>query len=209
VAPFTRKRAGLVLTTLPGAPDAPLTHGEESQRRRMAYLGGEIARVIRVAHERPAVAESLRALLAERLDLILVLGASAITDRKDVVPAAIEAAGGTVEHLGITTASAATRSCGPRVTSARCESSAETWARAGSSSDTRTRCSPYRSTTRRCISMSIRRRCFGCRNRRREASGSRPRPRPRPLDLDLDPRDPAPSALDSRTRLSAPPMRHG
>ncbi len=101
VAPFTRKRAGLVLTTLPGAPDASLTHGEESQRRRMAYLGGEIARVIRVAHERPAVAESLRALLAERLDLILVLGASAITDRKDVVPAAIEAVGGTVEHLGM------------------------------------------------------------------------------------------------------------
>ena len=34
-------------------------------------------------------------------DLVLIAGASAITDRRDVLPAAIEAAGGVVEHFGM------------------------------------------------------------------------------------------------------------
>src|SRR5262249_47827061 len=34
-------------------------------------------------------------------ELVLVFGASAIADRRDVIPAAIEAAGGAVEHFGM------------------------------------------------------------------------------------------------------------
>src|SRR5204862_3650532 len=36
-----------------------------------------------------------------KADLILVFGGSAITDRRDVIPAAIEQAGGTVGHFGM------------------------------------------------------------------------------------------------------------
>ena len=35
------------------------------------------------------------------IDLLIVFGASAITDRRDVVPVAIEMAGGVVDHLGM------------------------------------------------------------------------------------------------------------
>ena len=34
-------------------------------------------------------------------ELILVFGASAIADRRDVIPAAIEAVGGRIEHFGM------------------------------------------------------------------------------------------------------------
>lgn len=101
VAPFTKKRAGLVLTTLPGSRDTQLDRAAETQRLRMSYLGGTIARELRVTHDRDAVAQAIAQLLEEKLDLVLVLGASAIVDRKDVVPAAFEAIGGTVDHLGM------------------------------------------------------------------------------------------------------------
>ncbi len=100
-APFAKKRAGLVLTMLPGTHEAPLARAAENQRLRMAYLDGELAREIRVPHEAGAVASAIDALVAEGLDLVLVLGASAIVDRRDVVPAAIERIGGVVEHLGM------------------------------------------------------------------------------------------------------------
>ena len=67
----------------------------------MAYLDGEIAREVRVNHEVAAIADAINGLLAEGVDLVLVLGASAIVDRKDVLPVAIEAVGGVVDHLGM------------------------------------------------------------------------------------------------------------
>jgi len=39
--------------------------------------------------------------LAAGCDLLLVIGASAIVDRRDVIPAAIEAGGGRIERLGM------------------------------------------------------------------------------------------------------------
>jgi molybdenum cofactor cytidylyltransferase len=101
LAPFTRKRAGLVLTERPGIREGQGARAAENQRLRMAYLGGELVRVVSTAHEAGAVADAIESMLAEALDLVLVLGASAIVDRKDVVPAAIEAVGGVVEHLGM------------------------------------------------------------------------------------------------------------
>jgi molybdenum cofactor cytidylyltransferase len=41
------------------------------------------------------------AALDDGADLIVVYGASAITDRRDVIPSAIEAAGGQIEHFGM------------------------------------------------------------------------------------------------------------
>ncbi|MGL5736423.1 MAG: molybdopterin-binding protein, partial [Beijerinckiaceae bacterium] len=39
--------------------------------------------------------------IVSNCDLIIVFGASAVTDRRDVIPAAIEAAGGRVDHVGM------------------------------------------------------------------------------------------------------------
>ena len=101
LAPFTKKRVGLVLTTLPGIRREVLTRSADNQRRRLQYVGGEVTRELRVPHDVASVARAIAELVGEGLDLVLVLGASAIVDRRDVVPAAIEAIGGAIDHLGM------------------------------------------------------------------------------------------------------------
>jgi molybdenum cofactor cytidylyltransferase len=55
----------------------------------------------RVAHEPAALARALSDVLDAGAELVIVFGASAIADRRDVIPAAVEAIGGGVEHLGM------------------------------------------------------------------------------------------------------------
>ena len=52
-------------------------------------------------HDAAPLAEALRKLSGEGAELLIAFGASAITDKADVIPAAIEAAGGTVRHFGM------------------------------------------------------------------------------------------------------------
>ena len=101
VRPFAPVRAGLVLTRFADTGAALLDRAAASQRERLARLDGSLAREVRVAHDENAVADAISALADEGLDPILVLGASAIVDRRDVVPAAVERAGGHIDHLGM------------------------------------------------------------------------------------------------------------
>ena len=55
----------------------------------------------RVDHEEGAIAEAISTLVAIGADIVLVSGASAVVDRRDVAPAAIERAGGRIEHFGM------------------------------------------------------------------------------------------------------------
>lgn len=101
VAPFASRRAGLVLTRLPGVADGQLDRAAASQRARLAFLGSKLVREDRCAHSAEAVAAALVSMRDEGLSPLMVLGASAIVDRRDVVPQAIERAGGEVVHLGM------------------------------------------------------------------------------------------------------------
>ncbi|MFT3775812.1 MAG: molybdopterin-binding/glycosyltransferase family 2 protein [Minicystis sp.] len=101
IAPFVPWSAGLVLTRLPGTKESVLDRAAGAQRVRAERLGGRIAREIRCAHDEEAVAAVLREMLAAEVSPILLLGASAIVDRRDVIPAAIERAGGSITHLGM------------------------------------------------------------------------------------------------------------
>jgi molybdenum cofactor cytidylyltransferase len=101
VAPWRPRRAGLVLTAFPSTAPAILDRAAAAQRARLGRLDGVIARELRVAHEVDAVAEALAALAADGCDPILALGASAIMDRRDVIPAALERAGGVITRFGM------------------------------------------------------------------------------------------------------------
>jgi molybdenum cofactor cytidylyltransferase len=101
VRPFGRCEAGLVLTRLPGVHESVLDRAAEAQRRRVERLGGRVARELRCAHDEAALADALAALSAAGCSPLLVLGASAVADRHDVVPAAVERAGGEVWYFGM------------------------------------------------------------------------------------------------------------
>src|SRR6185437_11181208 len=73
----------------------------EVTRGRLASFVSSLVAERRCAHEATALAGEIRQAAAENPDLLLIAGASAIIDRRDVIPAALEAAGGTVEHFGM------------------------------------------------------------------------------------------------------------
>jgi molybdenum cofactor cytidylyltransferase len=99
IAPFRPQRIGVVSTMLPGLKPATVTKTLRLLEARLAPAGATILRETRVAHEVHALAAAITAMAA--VDIIVVFGASAITDRRDVVPVAIELAGGVVHHLGM------------------------------------------------------------------------------------------------------------
>ncbi|MCP5149556.1 MAG: NTP transferase domain-containing protein [Ectothiorhodospiraceae bacterium] len=102
VAPLRAGMAvALVQTRLPDTRESVLDKTTRVLRQRVESLEGVLLAEIRCDHEAPAVADAVRALRAQGAEMVLVAGASAIVDRRDVVPAGIEAAGGAIEHFGM------------------------------------------------------------------------------------------------------------
>jgi molybdenum cofactor cytidylyltransferase len=93
--------AGLVLTHLPGLKDSVIEGTIEVTRARVETLGGALLAPEICAHDEAAVARALRKLRAAGAEVLLVAGASAVVDRRDVCPAALVAAGGSITHFGM------------------------------------------------------------------------------------------------------------
>lgn len=68
---------------------------------RVEALQGSMLPVERVRHETPAIADALARLRRAGAELLLIAGASATVDRRDVGPAAIIRAGGAITHFGM------------------------------------------------------------------------------------------------------------
>lgn len=102
VAPYRRRRVGVVSTRLPSLKEATVDKTLRVLAERLAPTGAAIVAETRVPHGSGAVADALAAMIdGAGADLVVVFGASAIADRRDVIPAGIEAAGGRVAHLGM------------------------------------------------------------------------------------------------------------
>lgn len=101
IAPFQPKQAALISTRLPGMKPALLNKNREALDARLRPLGSAIIFERRVAHDIEAVAGAIAEAAREGADPILLFGASAIADRRDVLPAALECAGGKVAVLGM------------------------------------------------------------------------------------------------------------
>ena len=101
VAPYRLKTASVISTLLPGLQEKVIAKTLRVTANRLAGAGVAITEEQRVAHTAEGVADGLRRAAAVGAEIALVFGASAIADRRDVIPAGIEAAGGTVEHFGM------------------------------------------------------------------------------------------------------------
>jgi molybdenum cofactor cytidylyltransferase len=101
VAPFKIKEVGIVSTILPGLAPKVIDKTLKVTAERLAPAGAKIIAERRIAHHKDALAPAIEELLSLGAELVLVFGASAIADRRDVIPAAIEHIGGAVEHFGM------------------------------------------------------------------------------------------------------------
>jgi molybdenum cofactor cytidylyltransferase len=101
VAPFRALRVALVQTKLPGLKPALAKKTVDVTRAKLAEMGSELVADAACEHNQASVAASIAAAAKQGVDVVLVLGASAIVDRRDVIPAAIESLGGTLVHFGM------------------------------------------------------------------------------------------------------------
>lgn len=100
VAPYRLRRIGVVSTLTPGFKRSIVEKTARNFTERLAPMGAAIAAEAECAHTTAALTEALLRQVDD-VDLLVVFGASAIADRRDVIPAAIEAAGGRIEHFGM------------------------------------------------------------------------------------------------------------
>ncbi|WP_346906927.1 molybdopterin-binding/glycosyltransferase family 2 protein [uncultured Roseibium sp.] len=101
VAPFKAHRVGLVATRLPHLKPSTMDKTRRVLEARLAASGSTILAEERVDHREDAVAEAMARLAGQGADFLILFGASAVVDRKDILPAAIDLAGGTVEQFGM------------------------------------------------------------------------------------------------------------
>lgn len=101
IAPWRPLKVGLAATTLPGLKPSVMDKTRRILEERLKPAGATLLDEIRVPHDSPHLAQALSTLSGKGADLLIAFGASAITDKSDVIPAAIEAAGGRVRHFGM------------------------------------------------------------------------------------------------------------
>jgi molybdenum cofactor cytidylyltransferase len=101
VAPYTVRKIGIVSTLLPGLSPKVVDKTLKITAARIAPAGATIVAEKRVPHATQALAAAIDEVLKAGAELVIVFGASAIADRRDVIPAAVEAVGGEIEHFGM------------------------------------------------------------------------------------------------------------
>ena len=100
VRPYRPMKVGIVQTVLPGVKDSVLAKTVKITEARLARSGSTITAERRTAHDEAEVADALRALAGDN-DMVVMFGASAVSDPGDVLPAAIRRAGGDVIRTGM------------------------------------------------------------------------------------------------------------
>ena len=101
VAPFRQLSMGLVQTRLPGLKESILDKTRQVTESRLAALGCTLKFEERCSHAIAELAPLIRDAMGHGIDILLVHGASAIVDRRDVIPAAVVAGGGRIDHFGM------------------------------------------------------------------------------------------------------------
>lgn len=100
VEPMLKRRIGLVQTVLDGTKPGVLDKTRRTLERRLEPSNSSIVKEVRVGHSIDEVSTAIENLIAE-CDLVVIFGASAISDIRDVIPASVEHASGNIIRFGM------------------------------------------------------------------------------------------------------------
>ncbi len=100
IAPYKAMRVAVLSTKLPGLKTSTIDKTLRVMAERLAPAGAKITLDRRIGHDPDELAKAI-AEAKNDADMIVVFGASAITDRRDVIPAALVASGGRIEQFGM------------------------------------------------------------------------------------------------------------
>jgi molybdenum cofactor cytidylyltransferase len=99
--PFRPRKVTLIQTALAATKPALLDKTVTVTNRRLAAMGSSDATDLRAPHEPAALSAVIKDAVKDGAGIVLVMGGSAIIDRRDVIPAAIEQSGGKVLQFGM------------------------------------------------------------------------------------------------------------
>ena len=99
--PFRPQKAVMIHTMLSGSTEKLFEKARKVMTHRLAGFATCLVEDVRCNHEEQALADILQDRSRTDHDMMLIMGASAITDRRDVIPAAILRAGGEIIHYGM------------------------------------------------------------------------------------------------------------
>jgi molybdenum cofactor cytidylyltransferase len=97
--PVRPRATGLIQTRLSGTKESVLDKTREVTNARLSELGCPPVEERRCEHRIADLTAAIGSM--GEFEMLLIAGASAITDRRDVIPAAITACGGEVVHFGM------------------------------------------------------------------------------------------------------------
>ncbi len=98
LCPNTLHTADLILTNTPGMKPSLIGKAQAVTESRLHSLGLTLDKVLKVPHDESSVANAIASCGA---DMVLILGASATSDRADVGPAGLIRAGGELLRFGM------------------------------------------------------------------------------------------------------------
>lgn len=98
---FRPRKAGLILTDVAGGKDSLAGKALAVISSRLESYGSQVQWHVRVPHRRDDVVAAVEEMKEQSADLVLILGGASASDRRDIVPAAIEAATGSLDVFGI------------------------------------------------------------------------------------------------------------
>ena len=99
--PFRPRRVGLVISEIGTLKQSVVDGTIAATRGRTDSIGATLLAPLRCPHAEAPIAAALAQLQAQGADILLVAGASATVDRRDIGPAAIVRAGGEILHFGM------------------------------------------------------------------------------------------------------------
>lgn len=100
VKPYRPHRTGLISTLLPGLKQSTVAKTARVLEDRLRPSGSEIVVKAECEHDAEKLAEAIGG-ICKRCDMIIIFGASAISDPADVIPEGLRIAGGNVERVGM------------------------------------------------------------------------------------------------------------
>ena len=101
VAAYVPQPVAVISTLLSGLKPSVVDKTLRVMAERLAPTGATVLGDVRIPHEIEPLARAISAAAEGPAGMVVVFGASAITDRRDVIPQALLAAGGEIGHLGM------------------------------------------------------------------------------------------------------------
>jgi molybdenum cofactor cytidylyltransferase len=99
VRPLQKCRVVLIISGPESAREKLISGFHQPVKNRIEHLGSELLEPMYVPHDAQAIASAIRE--NAHHNLILVAGVSAIIDQEDIVPTALDLAGGSITHFGV------------------------------------------------------------------------------------------------------------